>query len=113
MSIDNIAQLSGRSKRTVNYVLETYRNYGQVVNPFIRPQGLPRVLDWDDLNFIDSVLAPEPSLYLDEIQEKLHIFRDIEVSISTISRTLSQMDHMYKGIAMEALEWNELLRATW
>ena len=57
MSIDNIAQLSGRSKRTVNYVLETYRNYGQVVNPFIRPQGRPRVLDQGNVNFIDSVLA--------------------------------------------------------
>ena len=92
MSIDNIAQLFGRSKRTVNYVLETYRNYGQLVNPFVQ------------LNFIDSVLAAEPSLHLDEVQEKFHIFRDIEVSISTISRTLSQMDHTYKGIAKEALE---------
>ena len=104
MSINNIAQLSGPSKRTVNYVLETYRNYGQVANPFIQPQGLHRVLDRDDLNFIDSVLAAEPSLYLDEIQEKLRIFQDIEVSISTISRTLSRIDHTYKGIAKEALE---------
>ena len=54
MSIDNIAQLL---KRTVNYVLETYRNYGSVVNPFIRPQGRPRVLDRDDPNFIDSVFS--------------------------------------------------------
>ena len=80
MSIDNITQLSGHSKWTVNYVLETYQNYGQVVNPFIQPQGLPQVLDWDDLNFIDSVLAAELSLYLDEIQEKLCIFQDIDVS---------------------------------
>ena len=75
--------------------------------------GRPRVLDRDDLNFIDFVLAAEPGLYLDEIQEKLCLFRDIEVSISTISRTLSRTDHTYKGIAKETLERNELLRSTW
>lgn len=111
--IDAIVQLSGHSKWTVNYVLSAFHDYNQVINQLTRPQGQPRLLDRDDLNFIDSILAAEPGLYLDEIQEKLFGFRDIEVSISTISRTLSRLDQTHKGIAKEAIERNELLRATW
>jgi hypothetical protein len=65
------------------------------------------------LNFIDSILIAEPGLYLDEIQDKLRTFRDVEVSIATISRTLSRLDITNKHIAKEAIERNELLRATW
>ena len=113
MPIDTIVLLSGCSKHTVNNVLSTYCDYNQVVNPLVQPQGCPCVLDRSDLNFINSILAAEPALYLDEIQEKLHTFRDVEVSISTISSTFSQLDHTHKGIVKEALEHDELLRATW
>lgn len=113
MPIDAIVLLSGCSKCTVNNVLSTYCQYDQVTNPLIRPWGWPHILNRNDLNFIDSVLAAEPALYLDEIQEKLLTFQDIEVSISTISRILSWLDHTHKGIAKEALEREELLRATW
>ena len=82
MTIDTIVQLYGHSKRMIQYVLSTFHDYNQMVNPPAQPQGQPHVLDRDDLNFIDSILAAEPSHYLYEIQ-------DIRVSISTISRTLS------------------------
>ena len=113
MSIDTITQLSGCSKCTVNYVLKTYWNYNEVVNPLVWLWGWPRVLDHDDLNFIESVLVAEPSLYLNKIQEKLGTFCDIEMSITTISRTLKQLDQTHKGIAKEAIERDELLWATW
>ena len=112
VSIDTITQLSSHSQCTVNYVLKTYWNYNEVVNPLVWPWGQPQVLDCDDLNFIDSVLAAEPSLYLNEIQEKLHTFHNIKVSITTILQTLKQLDQTHKGIAKEAIEQDELLQAT-
>ena len=113
MPIDTIVLLSGCSKCTVNNVLSTYHDYNQVVNPLVQPWGHPCILDRSDLNFINSILAAEPALYLDEIQEKLHVFQDVEVLISMILRTLSWLDHTHKGIVKEALKCNKLLRATW
>ena len=55
----------------------------------------------------------EPVLYLDEIQDQLLQYRNIEVSLATVSRTLCRITLTHKKISSEALERNELLRATW
>jgi hypothetical protein len=39
--------------------------------------------------------------------------RDVEVSISTLSRTLNRLAITHKAVAKEAMERNEHLRATW
>ena len=51
--------------------------------------------------------------FLDEVQEKLRIVQDIEVSITTISCTLNRLAITHKHIAKEAAERNKHLRATW
>jgi transposase len=113
MPIRTIAQLANRCEKTINNVLKTFRDYDQPINPFIHSHGRRRALSRDDLNFIDSILCAEPGLYLDEIQDKLHTSRDVEISISTLSRTLGRLDMTNKRIAKEAIERDELLRATW
>jgi transposase len=113
MPISVIAQLANRCEKTVKNVLKTYRDYNQPTNPFIRPRGRKRVLDRDDLNYIESILLAEPALFLDEIQDKLFVVRDVEVSISTLSRTLNRLAITHKAVAKEAMERNEHLRATW
>jgi hypothetical protein len=65
------------------------------------------------LNYIESILLAEPALFLDEIQDKLHAVRDIEVSISTHSHTLNRLTITHKAVAKEAMEQNEHLHATW
>ena len=113
MSIGDIVRLSNRCDKTVRNVLKTHRDYNEFMHPFTQPRGRKRLLDRDDLNYLDAILRAEPGLFLDELQEKLRIVRNIEVSISTLSRTLSHLAITHKSIAKEAAERNEHLRATW
>lgn len=84
----------------------------QPINPFIRPRGRKRFFDRDDLNFIESILLAEPALFF---EDKLHGVRAVrvEVSISTLSRTLNRLAITHKAVTKEAMEWNEHLHATW
>ena len=77
MPIEAIVTLSGHCEKTVHNVLKTFRDYDQVNNPFAQPRGRQRILDCDDLNYIESILSAEPGIFLDEIQDKLLIARDI------------------------------------
>jgi transposase len=109
----DIVHLSNRCDKTVRNVLKIYRDYDAFTRPFTQPQGRKRLLDRDDLNYLEAVLRAEPELFLDELQDKLRTVRDIEVSIATISRTLNRIAITHKSISKEAAERNEHLRATW
>ena len=113
VSIDDIIRLSNHCDKTVRNVLKTYQDHNAFMQPFIQPRGRKRLLDRDDLNYLEAILRAEPGLFLDELQEKLRTVRDIEVSISTLSRTLSRLAITHKSIAKEVAERNEHLRATW
>ena len=63
---------------------------------FHQPRGRKRLLDRDDLNYLEAILCAEPGLFLDELQDKLRTVRDIEVSIATLSRTLSRLAITHK-----------------
>jgi len=108
-----IAELAGCSERTVYYILSCYRKYGLVTNPHTCTPGRPHVLDMTILNYMSALLDANPTLYLDEIQDKLLEVHDIEVHISTISRSLRRLALSHKNLAKAALERNEHLRATW
>ncbi|KAJ7051599.1 hypothetical protein C8F01DRAFT_948463, partial [Mycena amicta] len=66
-----------------------------------------------DTNFLLSLLAANSTLFLDELQAKLLEVRGVDVSLSTISRTLRRAANSKKSVASESLERNEQLRATW
>ncbi|KAF9032738.1 hypothetical protein BJ165DRAFT_1321859, partial [Panaeolus papilionaceus] len=66
-----------------------------------------------DLNFLRSLIDAWPKIYLDELQEELYTSRGIEVSISTISRSLHRWAITNKQVASAAMERNELLQAVW
>ena len=114
MSISDIMRLSSRCEKTVHNILKSFRENDNLFgHPVIERRGHKRLLNRDDLNYLESILRAEPGLFLDEVQEKLHIVRDIEVSITTICRTLNRLAITHKHIAKEAAERNEHLRATW
>ena len=112
-SIAEIAELVECSERTVSQVLRLHRDFGQVRNPYARDRGRPRTLDTADMNYVSSILAANPTLYLDEIQRQLSATRGIDVAISTISRTVRRIALSNKKVSTKALEQNEELRATW
>jgi hypothetical protein len=66
-----------------------------------------------DMNYLASIIDARPKIYLDELQQELLLHRNIEVSISTISRALQRLAISRKKVSHEAIERNELLRATW
>jgi len=66
-----------------------------------------------DVNYLASIIDAHPKIYLDELQQELLLHRNIEVSILTISRALQQLVISRKKVSHEAIEQNELLRATW
>jgi transposase len=108
-----MADLAGCSLRTVYYLLSYDQDYGTTTNPFTRTFGRPRSLDIGDLNYLTSLIAARPKIYLDELQEDLVSARGIDVSVATISRALRRWEMSNKSVASAALERNELLRATW
>jgi transposase len=108
-----IASLAGCVESTVYEILRLYRDFGQVTNPYIRSRGRPRTLDQGDMNYIHSILEANPTLYVDEIQQRLFVTRDVEVSITTVCRALRRLSVVHKRVAKEAQERDELIRATW
>ena len=62
-------------------VIRNYRDFGQVRNPFALCTGRPCILTEEDLLFLNALLEANPSLYLDELQQKLFDIRDVHVSV--------------------------------
>jgi transposase len=108
-----ISKLARCCEKTVYTLLRYHREYGQFTNPFAQGRGRPRNLSTADLEYLHSILQANPALYLDELQEKLQFYRDVDVSIATISRALRSMALTHKKQAKTAAERNELLRAMW
>ncbi|KAJ7903004.1 hypothetical protein B0H13DRAFT_1547304, partial [Mycena leptocephala] len=58
-------------------------------------------------------LDANPNMYLDELQDKLWENREVDVTLSTLSRALKQIAIMNKTVTAEAIQRDEMLRATW
>jgi transposase len=112
-STAEIAELAGCCERAVRNILSFEREYGVVNNPLAQAHSGPRILDTRDIDYISSLIHANPVLYLDEIQDQLLQYRNLEVSLATVSRALRRIALTHKKISSEAVERNELLRATW
>jgi len=112
-SYRKLADMAGCSIGTIANILMYHRVYGTSTNPFRRHPGRPRMLDQEDHAYIDTLLDREPTIYLDEIQDKLMEDHDIDVSIASIQRAVVRLDFTRKAISKEAKERNDLLRAIW
>jgi len=97
----------------VHNVVSCYQAFGQVTNPQPWFYGRRRLLDDKDLSFIRAVADAQPSIYLDELQHKLAIVRGVQVSLATISRTLSRLALTWKSLSRKASERNEDVRLLW
>ena len=111
--ITTVARLAHCSERTVWNVLQQYRDYGTPRNVLALPQTRPRILDTADLLYLAKRLQHSPAMYLDELADGLAEDRGVTVSVPTLSRALHRLALSRKQISREALERDELLRATW
>ena len=108
-----MADLASCSLCTVYYLLSYDQDYGTTTNPFARTSGRPRSINIGDINYLTSLIAARPKIYLDELQEDLLSTCGIDVSVATISRALRRWEMSNKNVASAALERNELLQAIW
>lgn len=72
-----------------------------------------RILSSEEQKHILSLIKTNPSIYLDEIQRSLFQICGIQVSLSTICRTLQYMWVSRKRVSKCALEQDERRRAAW
>jgi len=64
MSISDIVHLSSRCDKTVHNILNSFREDDNDFNhPFTECRGRKRLLDRDDLNYLESILRAEPGLF--------------------------------------------------
>ncbi|KAF9011499.1 hypothetical protein BDZ89DRAFT_918210, partial [Hymenopellis radicata] len=74
----SVAERAGCSIGLVSKVLKYHREYGTVKNPFAQRSGRPRLLSDDDLSYVAELHHSNPTIYLDEVADKLWRMRDIE-----------------------------------
>ena len=111
-----ISGLARCSLGVVHKVIQNYREFGEVNNPFARAaqcEGRPRYLTNKDISFIGAVIRANPSIYLDELQQKLSVVCNINISLASLSRALRRLNLTQKKITKAAAERDEELRAVW
>ncbi|KAF8994745.1 hypothetical protein BDQ17DRAFT_1251398 [Cyathus striatus] len=99
-----ISVIAGCSEHTIYNVLQLHREFGQVSNPYACSKGRTQALNMGDTSYIASLITANPSIYLDELQEKLMSVHGVEASISTISHALRHLAISHKNVAVSALE---------
>ena len=112
-SVKGICELLGIKKSLVYQTLMYIRQYGTSHNPYTRSAGCHRILTREDVQFIQDTVLQHPSIYLDELQVVLWAHRAIYISLSTLFRTLRRLNFSSKGVTVEAIERNNLLRAVY
>ena len=104
-----VADIFNVSVGFVHHVVDLHRTHGQVTDPYIKPRNRHRLLTFADEDYIRILIEARPSIYLDEIQEGLLFERRVQVSITTILRTITRMQISKKSLSRRATEHNEQL----
>ena len=107
MPVKTICVVLGLKKSTVYSVLQHQRLFGYT--PKAKPQhSRSRKLDAIDINVLRGLLEHTRTMYLDELQKQLLIYRGKSVSLSTISRSLERMNITHKRVSGIAVERNDM-----
>ncbi|KAL4247973.1 Homedomain-like superfamily protein, partial [Pleurotus pulmonarius] len=87
MTPTQISKHTGISTRTIYRILEKWRHL-RTVTLGSTAVGRPRELTHYDFDFIEGLVEQQPDIYLSEIRHALRSVLDLDVSLSTISRSL-------------------------
>lgn len=113
VSLDDILDCVGFSERTFYRVLNLWRETGDVIEHlhWHGLRGRPRLLVFDDLQYLLHLVRHRPDWFLDELADLLHENRFISVHFSTILRELARAGYSIKKLKRIAAERNEDKRA--
>jgi len=99
------------SRRTFYRVLELWHTTGDVVRHTNGVRGRPRLLHFNDVDYLKRIVNARPDWFLDELLFLLQTNRFISVNYITIHRELVRAGVSTKKLKKIALERNENLRA--
>ena len=107
-----IAELASCSIGHVSNVMRNFGEFAQVKNPFSSHTGCPSQIEEGDI-YLNTLLAANPALYLDELQTHLLSVHNINLLIATISQILAQYELTQQQLHKVAAEQDEELQGTW
>jgi transposase len=92
------------SRRTFYRILDLWITTGDVV------RGRPRILHFDDIDYLRRIIRHRPDWFLDELLDLLETNRFISAHFTTIHRELERAGISTKKLKKIALERNETYR---
>ncbi|KAF8880280.1 hypothetical protein BD779DRAFT_1419512, partial [Infundibulicybe gibba] len=99
------------SRRTFYRILDLWRTTGDVIKHTHGICGRPRILHFDDIDYLKRIIQHRPDWFLDELQLLLQTNRFIAAHFTTIHRELVRAGISTKKLKKIATERNENLRA--
>jgi transposase len=99
MTMEEIAELASVSVGLVSKFINLHRHYNQVTDPYTLWNACPSYFNLGDKKYLGTIIEANPSLYLDEIQERIATNCNLHVSIATICRTLHHVELNHKRIS--------------
>ena len=110
--LDEITEVLGISKESVDRWLDNYATHGQV-DPHSVNRGRRRLLTQDIIEDMQELLLETPDLYLDEIAEWLLLYHGLPISTAALHNNLHDLGLSRKLMQRTAAERDHELRATW
>jgi transposase len=110
LTAEQIAEVAGCSSRSVSAIRSNIRAFGSTRAPFTTSPGRSRSITSEMFDALKELLLRKPDRQLHELAEFLRDDFDVEVSRSTISRTLNAEGWSKKTIRRKAREQNADLR---
>ena len=107
---DQIAKVAGCSSQSVSAIRSNIRAFGSPRAPFTASPGRPRSTTPTMFDALEELLLRKPDRQLDELAAFLREEFDVEISASTISRTLKAEGWSKKTIRRKAKEQDADLR---
>ncbi|KAF8955220.1 hypothetical protein BDZ97DRAFT_1907773 [Flammula alnicola] len=99
------------SKSTFYRILDLWNTTGDVVRHTTGVRGRPRLLHFDDIDYLKRLINARPDWFLDELLFLLATNRFVSMHYTTIHRELARARVSSKKLKKIALERNENLRA--
>lgn len=109
--LEDLLDCVGFSKRTFYRVLKLWRETGDVVKHTHGLRGRPRLLVFDDVQFLLRLVRHRPDWFLDELTNLLQENRFISIHFTTILRELARAGYSVKRLKRIATERSEEKRA--